>query len=137
MADDQVLKQSLQLRREIRNQREFGLQHLELDDHVPEQLPTGGVGEGPIVGQLVNLADIVQKRTREDQIPVHLRVVAADQVTRPEKRYDVIQQATDISMMQCFRGWRIAVGLRNFRIGHESLNQPLQMLVLKARYKVG
>ena len=86
------------------------MQHLELDDHVPEQLSARGVGEGPIVGQLVNLPDVVQKRAREDQIAVYLRVVAADQVARPKERHDVIEQAANVGVMQCFGGRGIAVG---------------------------
>src|SRR5258708_6129925 len=111
MADDQVLEQGLELWREIRNQRELGLQHFELDDHVPEQLPAGGVGERTVVSQFVNLSDVVQKCAGEHQVAVYLRVIAADQVAGSEQRNDVIEQSADVSVMQRLSSGSVAIGL--------------------------
>ena len=43
MADDQMLDQDLQLFGEPRNVEELGVQHLQFDDHVAQQLSPGGV----------------------------------------------------------------------------------------------
>ena len=79
----------------------------------------------------MDLADVMEKRAGEQQITVDLRIVSADQVTGAEQRHHVIQQATNIGVMQRFRGGGVAVRAGNFRICHERLHQPLQVLVLE------
>src|SRR5690242_7318856 len=98
VADDEVLDQRLQLGRKSR--RQLLLQHLQFDDHVPEQLPAGGVGNGTRVRELVDLSDIVQERTGQQQVAVDLRVVAGGEVAHLEQRDHVIKQAADIGMVQ-------------------------------------
>ena len=60
----------------IRDMRDFLVQHLQLDDHVPEQLALGRVSERPGVGQLVDLADVVQEDAGEQQVAIDHRIVA-------------------------------------------------------------
>ena len=49
----------------------------------------------------------------------------------------MIEQPTDVGMMQCLGGRRVTVALGNIRIRHEQFNQRLQMRILKARDELG
>ena len=49
MTDDEVLDQSLQFAGKVRNLRNFGVHHFQLDHHVSKQLAAGGVREGTVV----------------------------------------------------------------------------------------
>ena len=100
---------------ESRDQREFRLQHFKLDDHVAEKLAARGVGKRAIVGKLVDLADVVKKRTGQQQIAVHLGIVSADQVARAKQRDHMVEQAADIGVMQSLGGGGIAIRGRDFR----------------------
>ena len=131
MADDEVLDQSLEFVGKSGKLRELGLQHFEFDDHVAEQLALSGVGKRTVVGEFVNLADVVQERAGEKQVAIDLRIVAAHQITGAEKRDDVIEQSADVGVVQSFGGRRVAIGVGDLRIGHERLDQRLEMRVLK------
>jgi len=61
VTDDEMLQQGLEFVREAGNEREFGLQHLQFNHHVAEQLAAGSIGKRAIVNQFVNLADVVEK----------------------------------------------------------------------------
>src|SRR5208283_2480290 len=137
VADDEVLQQNLQFVGEIRNQRKLGLQHLQFDDHVPEQLTPSRVGKRAIVGKLVNLADVMQKDTSQHQVAIHLWIVTADQVTRAKEGDNVVKQSTDVGVMQSFRSGSVAIRSGNLRVGHERLHQSLQMRILKGTDKIG
>jgi hypothetical protein len=49
----------------------------------------------------------------------------------------VIEQASDIGVVESFCGGSISISCRDYRIGHEGLNQSLQILVLKSGDEVG
>src|SRR5579872_2055615 len=135
MADDQVLNQSLQLVGETGYLRELCLQHLQLNDHVPEQLPARGVCKRAVVRELIDLADVVQEYSRQQQVAVDLRIISAQQVTRLEQRNHVIKQAPDVSVMQRLGGRSIAISFRNLWIGHECFDQGFEVGILKSRDK--
>ncbi len=80
MADDQMLKQSFQLIGKSGNRRELGLQHLQLNDHVAEQLPATAIGKRPSVGKLMDFADIVEEGAGQQQVAIDLRIVSANQI---------------------------------------------------------
>ena len=61
MADDQVFDEDLQLVGEAGDAEKPFVQHLQFDDHVAQQLSLGGVRDGTLIGQLMDLADIVQE----------------------------------------------------------------------------
>ena len=99
MADDQVLEQSLQFHGEVRQLRELGLKHLQLDDHVPQQLSARGIGKRAVVSQFLSFADVMQKRSRQQQIAIHLGIVLAHQLAGAKQRHDVVEQSADICMV--------------------------------------
>ena len=136
VADDEVLQQRLEFDGKVWDQREYRLQHLKFNDHVPEKLAARGVGKRAIVGKLVNLADVVKKYASQQQIAIHLRIVSAHQVARTKKRDYVVKQAADIGVMQGLGSRSIAVRCRDLRVGHEGLHQSLEMSVLKRRNEV-
>ena len=93
MADDQVLDHRLELIGKAGLKSELGLQHLQFDDHVAEQLSLGRVGKRTIVGELVNLADVVEKSACEQEIAIDVWIVFAHQIAGPKQRHDMIKQA--------------------------------------------
>ena len=131
MADDQVLEQRLKLGRKVGNQGQLRLQHLQLDDHVPQKLAARGVGERAVVGQFVNLADVVQENAGQQQISIHLRIVSGDQVAGAKERDHVIEQSADIGVVQRFGGGSVAVGRGDVGIRHEGAHQGLKMRILE------
>jgi len=61
MANNKVLNQDFELGGKVGKMCEFGLQHFQLNNHVPQQLAARGVGEGTVISEFLNLADVVQK----------------------------------------------------------------------------
>src|SRR4029077_5995899 len=108
----------------------------QFDDHVAEQLAACAVGKRPVVGQFVNLADVVQERSRQEQIAVDLRIIPAEQIAGTKQRNHVIAQTADGGMVQGLGGGRDAVALGNFRIGQKQFHQRLQVRVLKGADEV-
>src|SRR5262249_28730620 len=115
---------------------EFVFEHLQLDDHVAQELAAGGVCERPCEGQLVDFPDVVQKSSGQQQIAVdHFRIVPASQVAKLEKRNHVFQQAADESMVQRFRSRGVLVRLLDLRVVDEGAQQRLQVWVAHAGNK--
>src|SRR5580692_11636060 len=118
-----MLDQSFEFRRKLWEESQLRLQHFEFDDHVPKKLAARCVRKRSIVRKLVNLTDVVQKYARQKQVAVHLRIVPANQIARSKERDHMIEQAADISMMQCLRRRSVAIGCGDLRIGHKSLHE--------------
>src|SRR5208282_4893009 len=137
MADDEMFEQSFQLRGEVRQFSELGLQHLQFDNHMAEELAARGIGKGAIVIQLLNLADVMQKRSRQQQIAVDLGIIAADQIAGTEQGNDVIEESADVGVVKSLGGGGIAVALSNLRIRHEQVDQRLQVGILQCGHKFG
>src|SRR5690242_6709324 len=89
------------------------------------------VRERSVVGKLVDFADVVEEGAGKKKIAIDLWIVAADQVTGADKRDDVIEEASDVSVVQGLRRGSIAVSGGDFGIGHERLNQSPEMRILK------
>src|SRR5208282_2201506 len=137
VADDHVLEQNLKLRREAGQPGKLGLQQFEFDDHVSEQLAARGVGKRAVVGQLLDLADVMQEGSGQNQIAIDLGIVPAEEIAGAEQGYDVIEQSADVGMMKRLGGRGIAVALGNLGVCHEELDQRLEVRILKARDKLG
>src|SRR5882724_2087534 len=99
MADDEMFEQGLEIGWKAGQLLELGLEHLQFDDHVTEQLAASAVGKRPVIGQFVNLPDIVQECTRQEQIAVDLRIIPAKQIAGTKQRNYVIEQAADVGMV--------------------------------------
>ena len=100
-----------------------------------KQLSTRAIGKRTLVGQLEDFPDVVEKRSREHEIAIDLRIIAADQVARVEQRDHMIEKPADVGVMQSLGRWCVAVGLGNLGVAHECLNQRLKMRILKRLYK--
>src|SRR5215469_17005069 len=125
MTYDQVLHEGLQLVGKSGQLGELRLQHLKFNHHVAEKLPFCGVCERAVVGEFVDLPDVMQKSATQQEIAVDFGIIPANQITRAEQGNHVIEQTADIRMVERFRCWGIAVSGGNLRIRHESLNQSL------------
>src|ERR1700690_538936 len=131
VADDEMLDQDLEFSRESGDLFEFCLEHFQFDNHVSKQLPARRVGKRAIVGELVDLTDIMKKCAREQEITVDLWIVAANQIAGAEQGHHVIQQTTDIGMVKCLGGGRVPVSFGYFRVCHEGFDEGLQIRIFK------
>src|SRR5690349_12755018 len=95
------------------------MQHLQLDDHVTEQLSFGGVGERALIIELVDLADIVQECSRQQKVAIDLRIKPGNAVTQPHQRDDMLDESSDESMVQRLGGRSLPVSLGNLGVAHE------------------
>ena len=136
MADDQVLDRNPQIVGEIRHLPKLAMQHLQLDHHVSQQLALGGVSERARIREFADLADVVQERSRQQQVPVHQRIIAHRQVADTAQRDHVFEQAADEGVVQGFRRGGIAVAASDLRIGHEDLDQRPQMRLLDGGHEL-
>src|SRR5258708_36999433 len=110
MTDDEVFQHRLERIGKPGDFRDLLMQHLQLKDHVTKKLAAGGIGERAIVGQLVDLANVMQKRAAKKKVAVDLGIVLADQVAGARKGYDVVGQAPDVGMMKTLRCRRVTAG---------------------------
>src|SRR5262249_13729051 len=101
MADDQMFQQCLQVRGKSLDLRDLLMQHFQFDDHVSQQLAARGIGKGPGKSQLMHFTDIVQESPGKQQVAVdHHRIIAASQVAKAKERDHVIEQTTQVSVVQ-------------------------------------
>src|ERR1700681_1135308 len=47
----------------------------------------------------------------------------------------MIEKAADVGVMQCLRCRGVPIGGSDFRVGHERLDQPLEMRILERGYE--
>src|SRR5436853_7526661 len=99
MADDEVLEQRFEFGRKVRQEHELRLQHFQLDEHVPEQLPAGGVREGADGSEFVDLADVVKERACQHQVTVELGIIPADENAGTTQGNNMIEEDNDEVMM--------------------------------------
>src|SRR6185437_3357681 len=100
MTNDEVLNEDFQFVGKAGNLSDFSMQHFQFNDHVAKQLAFGCIGKRPVVGKFVDFADVVQKSAGEKQVAVDLRIVLTDQVTGTGERDHMVEQPTDIGVMQ-------------------------------------
>ena len=67
-------------------------EHLDAHDQVADELALVGVGEGAVVGELVDLADVVQEDAGQQQVAVDLGIEVEDPVGDVEQGDDVLEQ---------------------------------------------
>src|SRR5580692_9751227 len=106
-------------------------------DHVAEKLAFGRIGKRPVVGEFMNLADVVEKGAGEEKVASDLRIIVAHEIAGAEQRNDVIKQAADVGVVKGLGRGGVAVRGSDFRIGHEALDQRFEMRVLKGGNESG
>ena len=104
VADDHVLEPQQQLGRErlagqVGRLLDLVAEHLHAHDQVADELPLVGVGEGAVVAQLVDLADVVQEDARQQQVAVELGIEVGDPVGRRQERDDVLEQPAVVGVV--------------------------------------
>src|SRR5882762_3312065 len=122
MTNNEMLQQRFEFVRKSWDESNLGVQHFQLDDHVAEQLAPGGVRKRAVVGEFVDLAEIVKERAAEQEVAINLGIVAAHQVAAAKQRDNVIEKPSNVGVMERLGGWGVAIGSGDFRVSHESLN---------------
>ena len=84
----------------------------------------------------MNFSNVVEECAGEKEVAIDLGIVTAHQITGTEQRDHVIEQTSDVGVMQGFGRGSIAIGGSDFRIGHESLDERLEMGILERGDKV-
>ncbi len=134
MAQDHVLNQNSQALRKIRQSRHLLPQHALRNRDVPDQLALQRVAKGPLPAQLLHFADIVQNRSRDQQLRIDLRIKRRRPPANTHQRQHMFQQATQPRMVQPLRRWRISKRRANLRIIEKREHQPLQIFIRKLRH---
>jgi hypothetical protein len=95
MAQDQVPEGHGGLLREVRQAGEPGVQHLDPHDDVPHQPPRVGVLHHSVVGELMDLADVVEDAAGDQEVPVGAGVMIRRPIQEPRYRQGVFQEPPD------------------------------------------
>ena len=101
-------------------------------DDVAHELALIGVAERLVVGELAHLADVVQERAREQQVPVCHGVVVRHPVGEPHDREDVLREPAPPGVVDTLRGRRNREALRDVRVIQKREQELLHMRVLDA-----
>src|SRR5438270_730575 len=94
MTENHMLQQCPQLGREVRKARQLFVQHLQSDIDVSQKLPVRAVAETALVGQLRNLADIMQNRASDQQVQIDIAVVAGCKTAKLAHRKHMFDEVT-------------------------------------------
>ena len=132
MADDHVLDQDLQLAGKAGQMRELLVQHFQFDDHVSQQLALGGVRNRALIREFVQLSNVVQEGAAQQQVAVHLGIVAGGKVANGKQRDHVVEQPADKRVVQRLGRGRVLVRGDDRLVGHEFLEQRFQPAILEA-----
>src|SRR5207249_7592725 len=65
-----------------------------------------GVADGPFVAELIELADVMQNRCRQQQVEVEFRIVCRHHLGQPAKADHMFQQPAEIGMVHNLRRGR-------------------------------
>ena len=78
---------------------DFLVEHRDAEDHVAEQLAFVGVGDVAVVGELVDLGGVVEKRADEELVLIELRIARRDDEDQFHQADDVLDEAAAIGVM--------------------------------------
>jgi len=93
-----------QLGGEIRPGRYLAIEHLHSQDDMADEAPLVGIVDQPVIGILVDLADVVEDAACHEEIVIEAFVMAAEPVQDPHHREGVLQQPADIDVMKALGG---------------------------------
>src|SRR6266851_2991478 len=126
MADQQMLNDGLQRRGKTLEGVHGFRNRFEFHHDVAEELAFDGVGDGAVVAELVELADVVENCRGQQQIDVKLRIMRGDLFREAAQTDDVLDQAAKIGVVHHLRG-RSALVLRcDCRFADDSGDEFLQ-----------
>ena len=109
---------------------DFSFQHADGHHQVADHLAFVGVRQVALVTQLVDLADVVQKRADEQQFRVDLRIVRLDQFDQLHHAHDMFQQAAVIGVVILDAGRCPAELLHEVFVHQVTVGQITQVRVL-------
>ena len=118
MADNQMVHQRPEFRRKARDQPRLLVHHAQRNDDVAQQLAFGAIAEASVVGQFVNLADVVQHHSGHQQVGVHVRVVRGCHLRQGTKRKHVLDQPADVGVVDALGRGRDLVPAADLRVFH-------------------
>ena len=99
MGKDAVLEGRLQARRKIRDLRGVVVDHFRADHDMAEKLAVVGILVDGKIRKLIDLADIVKHRGRDEQVPVDIRIALGKEIAEARDREGVLQKTADEAVM--------------------------------------
>ena len=126
MAEDHVLQQRSQSLREVRYGADLVIDHPDPDDDVADQLTFGAVAEAAIIRELVDLADVVQDDTGEQQVEVDVAVVRSEQFRDRAHGQHMLDESAEEGMMNVFGRRRDLEAAGDFRIVDKAFEKRAQ-----------
>src|ERR1700688_2519112 len=103
MTDQQMLDQSLILDRESLDRIHSRGYLLKTENNMAEQLPAIRVMNGAFVRQLIELSDVVQDRSRKQQINIQFTVMLSHQAAQITQADNVLKKAAQESVVHHLR----------------------------------
>src|SRR5215469_2687342 len=99
MTDNQVFHQNRQMPREVRDGLNLLMNELHSDSDMPEQAPLSRIINGASVAEFVDLANVVEDDTCQEQVGIDLGVVTAEGSRQCNQAHDMLKQSSDKSMV--------------------------------------
>src|SRR5713101_4174210 len=91
-----------------------------------EKLAGGGVADGALVAELIELADIVKDASGEQEIDIKLGIMRGDAAGHAAEGHDMFEQAAEIRVVHDLGGWGALIAARGFGIGENAEDEPFQ-----------
>jgi hypothetical protein len=105
VADDEVLQYARDLDREAFEPRHVALENLQSQPHVTHELPARRVAQAPRCPKLLDLADVVQDGTSNQEVPIESRVMFNDFLGQSAQGGYMVQQSTAAGVMETHAPW--------------------------------
>src|SRR5438876_10572584 len=93
-----------------------------------------GVADGPFVAELIELADVMQNRCRQQQVEVEFRIVCRHHLGQPAKADHMFQQPAEIGMVHNLRRGCAPVLCRDRRFVENAGDQLFQRTEMRPAY---
>ena len=100
MAEDQVAELHGRLFGKIRDRRDLRVDHLHPHDDMADQPSRIAVLHDPIIGEFVDLPDIVEDPAGDQEIPVDPRIMVRRPIEEADDRKGVFQKTADVDVMK-------------------------------------
>ena len=116
MADEEMLDNGFEIGREILDGVYEVCDGFELEDDVSEELAFGGVADGAIVAELIELSNVVEDCGGKQQVEVEFGIMDGYFSCEAAEADDVFEQAAEISVVHDFSSGGTFVARGDLRI---------------------
>ena len=105
---------------------DLGIDNLQAEQHMAEELPGIGVRETLLAFEFDRFADVVHEHTDEQEIAIHVGVEWSDQVGQPREVHHVVEQASGVGMVMLDACWGASEAIHEGRIAKDLGREGVQ-----------